>query len=125
MVSSLEPDMSLFRMHTPDSIQGTMDFLQRQESLGKDKFLELQTAMGSISSRVKPDGLLAHAAYGPPVIECVMFDWLHIYLVNGIFNVLTGCFLETFTTMAGSMMSLIASQMVSYGLLVCEVLLLR
>ena len=46
MVSSLEPDMSLFRMHTPDSIQGTMDFLQRQESLGKDKFLELQTAMG-------------------------------------------------------------------------------
>ena len=25
-----------------------------------------------------------------------MFDWLHIYLVNGIFNVLTGCFLGDF-----------------------------
>ena len=64
MVSSLETDMSLFRMHTPDSIQGTMDFLQRQERiLGKDKFLELQTAMGF---NFKPDGLLAHAAYGGP-----------------------------------------------------------
>ena len=91
MVPSLETDMSLFRMHTPDSIQGTMDFLQRQERiLGKDKFLELQTAMGF---NFKADGLLAHAAYGPPVIEAVMFDWLHIYLVNGIFNVLTGYFL--------------------------------
>ena len=114
MVPSLETDMSLFRMHTPhtpDSIRGTMDFLQRQKRiLNEDKVLELQAAMGF---NFNPDGLLAHAAYEPPVIECVMIDWFHIHLVKGVFNVLTRCFLETFTAMAGSMMTLIASQMVS------------
>ena len=90
VVPSLETDMSLFRMHTPDSIRGTMDFLQRQTRiLNEDKVLELQAAMGF---NFNPDGLLAHAAYEPPVIECVMIDWFHIHLVKGVFNVLTRCF---------------------------------
>ena len=35
----------------------------------------------------KPTGLLAYPAYGPPVIDCIMYDWFHIFL---IFQILTG-----------------------------------
>lgn len=92
-ISSLETNMQKFRQQTAASIQDTMSFLASQHGvLPKGEFEKLQTALGF---NFKPGGLLAHPAYGPPVIDCVMFDWFHIYLVNGIFNIITGFLLAT------------------------------
>ena len=91
LVSSLETNISKFRQHTPDSIGQTMRYLEEQAArLSKAEFDKLQTALGF---NFRPDGLLAHPAYGPPSIACVMYDWFHIYLVHGIFNIHTGLFL--------------------------------
>ncbi|CAE7430530.1 unnamed protein product [Symbiodinium sp. CCMP2592] len=90
-VSSLETDISRFRRQTKESIKAYMDYLAEQKPLQtKTKFEKLQTALGF---NFKPMGLLAHAAYGPKLIDCIMFDWTHVYLVSGLFNVLTGLFL--------------------------------
>ncbi|CAE7505416.1 unnamed protein product, partial [Symbiodinium sp. CCMP2592] len=90
-VSSLETDISRFRRQTKESIKAYMDYLAEQKPLQtKTKFEKLQTALGF---SFKPMGLLAHAAYGPKLIDCIMFDWMHVYLVSGLFNVLTGLFL--------------------------------
>ncbi|CAE7536265.1 unnamed protein product [Symbiodinium sp. CCMP2592] len=90
-VSSLETDISRFRRQTKESIKAYMDYLAEQKPLQtKTKFEKLQTALGF---NFKPMGLLAHAAYGPKLIDCIMFDWMHVYLVSGLFNVLTGLFL--------------------------------
>ena len=70
------------------SVQDAMSFWASQQGARpKAEVEKLQTALGF---NFKPEGLLAHLAYGPPVIDCVMFDWLHIYSVNGILNILTG-----------------------------------
>ena len=31
-------------------------------------------------------------AYGPKLIDCIMFAWMHVFLVNGLFHALTGLF---------------------------------
>ena len=68
-----------------------MNYLAEQQPLQtKARFQKQQTALGF---NFKPMGLLAHPAYGPKLIDCVMFDWMHVYLLNGLFNVLTGLFL--------------------------------
>ena len=54
--------------------------------MNKTSFDKLQTAFGF---NYKPTGLLAHPAYGPPIIECLMYDRFHVFLVNGIFQILT------------------------------------
>eukprot|EP00439_Symbiodinium_sp_Y106_P066201 s4862_g10.t1 len=65
-----------------------MAYMEEQKTrMNKTSFDKLQTAMGF---NYKPPGLLAHPAYGPPVIDCIMYDWFHIFLVNGIFQILTG-----------------------------------
>lgn len=90
-ISSLETDISRFRQQTQRSVKEYMDYLAQQQPLqSKARFEKLQTALGF---NFKPMGLLAHPAYGPKVIDCIMFDWMHVYLVNGLFNVLTGLFL--------------------------------
>ena len=91
-ISSVETDISRFRQQTQRSVKEYMDYLaQQQPLLSKARFEKLQTALGF---NFKPMGLLAHPAYGPKVIDCIMFDWMHVYLVNGLFNVLTGLFLR-------------------------------
>ncbi len=74
LVSSLETDISKFRRHTPASIRATMTYLEEQSTiLTTAKFDKLQSALGF---NYRPDGLLAHPAYGPPVIEAIMYDWM-------------------------------------------------
>ena len=77
-ISSLETDIARFRQHTPASIRDTMAYMEEQKTrMNKTSFDKLQTAMGF---NYKPPGLLAHPAYGPPVIDCIMYDWFHIFL---------------------------------------------
>ena len=91
LVSSLETDISKFRKHTPASIRATMTYLEEQSAnLTAAQFDKVQSALGF---NYRPDGLLAHPAYGPPIIDAVMYDWMHIYMVTGVFNLLTGFFL--------------------------------
>ena len=91
LVSSFETDISKFRQHTPESVRATMQhLLEQKEVLPKGHFEKLETSLGF---NYKPSGLLSHPAMGPDVISCLMYDFFHIYLVHGIFNVHTGMFL--------------------------------
>ena len=61
-----------------DNTHRPMAYMEEQKTrMNKTSFDKLQTAMGF---NYKPTGLLAHPAYGPPVIDCIMYDWFHIFL---------------------------------------------
>ena len=91
MVSSLETDISRFRRNTPESIRQSLRLLQDAATRHPQGYVErLQTALGL---NLRPDGLLAHPAFGPDVISTITFDWFHIYVVHGIANLHTGLLL--------------------------------
>ena len=91
MVSSLETDISRFRRNTPESIRQSLRLLQDAATRHPQGYVErLQTALGL---NLRPDGLLAHPAFGPDVMSTITFDWFHIYVVHGIANLHTGLLL--------------------------------
>ena len=99
MVSSLETDISRFRRNTPESIRQSLRLLQDAATRHPQGYVErLQTTLGL---NLRPDGLLAHPAFGPDVISTITFDWFHIYVVHGIANLHTGSCWGTCTTMVG------------------------
>ena len=77
-------DVSQFRLHTNDSVQKVVKYLEEQhEKMPTLQFSQLETQLGY---NWKPSGLLRNPTYGQVIPECVMFDWFHVFLVHGIAN---------------------------------------
>ena len=76
----LRSDASIFRGH---------DLLgRRKDSMSKKDFARLEQSMGL---NWNPHGVLAHESL--PVVGSLMYDWMHCYLVTGIFQIEMGLLL--------------------------------
>ncbi len=79
-------DTSKFLQHTDESILANAEFLQEKQPLmTKTKFEKLQTALGMNYS---PTGLILRGCMRP--ISTLMYDWFHIFLVHGLFQLVLG-----------------------------------
>jgi hypothetical protein len=83
-------DKSKFLQHTDESILANATFLQEQQPLmTKGRFEKLQTALGMNYS---PNGLILRRCVKP--ISTLMYDWFHIFLVHGLFQLVLGKMLD-------------------------------
>ena len=77
-------DVSQFRLHTNESVQKVVKYLEEQHGkLTSVQFAQLETQLGY---NWKPSGLLRNPTYGLVIPESIMFDWFHVFLVHGIAN---------------------------------------
>ena len=87
LVPSSELDFSKFRLHTDQSVRDILELLRLEEDGPNLK--KLQTSLGF---NLVKDGLILcrelQQVYKP--ISSLMFDWMHVYLVNGIWNLEVG-----------------------------------
>lgn len=94
LVSATCLDVSKFQQHSDNSLFETIDFLvSKRPTMLNTPFGKLEQSVG-ISLCI--DGILMcpelRAIVRP--ISCTMFDWMHCYLVNGIFNIECGFLLH-------------------------------
>lgn len=91
LVPSSELDLSKMRLHTDQSVIDILEMLSREE--GKPNFKQMQTNLGF---NLKKEGLILcqhlRAVYRP--ISTLMFDWMHIYVVSGVWNVEIGALMH-------------------------------
>ena len=85
---------SRFMLHTKETLQRTVQYLKDQKALlPKNKFAALETDLGL---NLCPQGVLCDPvcmeAMDPT--KALMFDWMHIYLVGGIFHLEINLLLE-------------------------------
>jgi hypothetical protein len=91
LVPTTDTDYTKFRLHTNESVHALLQKLREQQlTSSKAHFEEMQTRLGwNLCER----GLLMNARIGNRIINMIMFDWMHVYIVNGIFNVEVGLLL--------------------------------
>jgi hypothetical protein len=88
LVSSTETDVSKLVLHTPHSIAQIINMLlDKRPVLSNSAFGELETKLGF---NLKLSGMLLTERFGSRMINTIMFDWMHVYLVKGNFNVEAG-----------------------------------
>ena len=91
LVPSTCTDIHQFALHTAESVEATLAFLQEQESrLTKAAFARLQQSLGF---NHQPCSILLHPAAKGEFATRAMYDWLHVYFVHGIANAHSGLFL--------------------------------
>jgi hypothetical protein len=93
LVPSTETDVSKFALHADASIRDVVSLLRRSKLvLNIGQFNKLQQACGF---NWCPTGLLASAPLANIIkpISMTMWDWMHIYIVNGTFNLEVGLLL--------------------------------
>lgn len=91
LVPIFELDINKFESHTDTSLTDNMKHLQAQKPfLNKGQFEALETALGL---NFAPDGVLLCDNLEFK-LSWVSFDYQHVYLVNGIWNLETGLVLD-------------------------------
>lgn len=86
LVASTETDTRRFVLHTDSSIRNTVKSLRdKQATMSKSAFAKLEQAMGF---NLCPEGLLLCPKLEPMIapISMLMYDWMHTFVVNGIFQ---------------------------------------
>ena len=86
LVYHAETDAAKFLIHSRASLLQCVGYLQEQQSkLGANAFAELQTALGI---NYFENGLLRDAKLMAEVDVCkaLMYDWMHVFLVSGLFH---------------------------------------
>jgi len=77
-------DVEKFKRHTDETIIEVLKYLRAQRAvLGKGAFEELEKDLGW---KDEPHNMLLRAHPPMKPISILMYDWMHIYLVGGIFN---------------------------------------
>ena len=81
VVPSTCTNYARFKLHTNASTRELLRHLQEQEGrLSQARFRELEKVLGF---NFRPNGLLMDDVFGYAMPECIMFDWMHIYMVHG------------------------------------------
>ncbi|CAE7237715.1 unnamed protein product [Symbiodinium sp. CCMP2592] len=76
-------DSNLFVRRTDNQIFTAQALLaRRQPMLSKKDFALLESSMGL---NFNPSGVLAHKSM--PLVKCLMWDWMHCYVVSGLLHV--------------------------------------
>jgi hypothetical protein len=91
---STTTDISQFAMHTDQLIYDTVDMLQLEHGrLGSTAYKKLQRACGF---NLLPEGLLLCQELRPIMkpATMLMYDWMHVYVVQGAFNHESGLLLD-------------------------------
>ena len=94
-----ETNVNNFIVHTDASIVETVQYLHAEKSrMNKGTFNKEQQYLGF---NYVPEGILLdrHMNKLFPIISLVMFDWMHIYFVHGIFQLVVGLMLNRFATL--------------------------
>lgn len=99
-VELCETDVTKFIEHTDDSLRETVEYMDScKDTMRTGEFNDLQKALGI---NYAPFGVFWCAAllrwFFQP-IACLMYDWMHICLVNGIYNLEVGCLLKAMRPM--------------------------
>ena len=89
LVSATETDFSKFVIHTDESLRATVRMLETQKDLLRPKAFERLEQ--SVGINYRPDGLLCDPAFvSLTPITSTLYDWIHCYVVGGVFNVEVG-----------------------------------
>ena len=84
LVKSTELDVAKIQRHSDESILETLDFLREQRDLvNQEEFKKLQQYCGFNFS---PRGTLMCETLSIQPASCVMYDWMHTYVSNGLWN---------------------------------------
>ena len=90
LVSSTETDTSKFHLHSDDSIRATLNMLRiKKDTLSAGAFARLEQSVGM---NFRPDGvLMCNELRGiARPVSITQFDWMHVFVVNGIWNLECG-----------------------------------
>jgi hypothetical protein len=91
-VSILETDFKEFILHTDASVVESIDELARAKPrLKKGQFTEKERNLGF---NLSPHGLLMNARLRLKSVSTLMYDWMHVYLVDGIVTAEIGAFMD-------------------------------
>ena len=84
VVPSTCTNYARFKLRTNASTRELLRRLQEQEGrLSQARFRELEKAFGF---NFRPNGLLMDDVFGYAMPECIMFDWMHIYMGLATFS---------------------------------------
>jgi len=84
LVKSTELDVAKIQRHSDESILETLHFLREQRDLvNQEEFKKLQQYCGFNFS---PRGTLMCETLSIQPASCVMYDWMHTYVSNGLWN---------------------------------------
>ena len=84
LVKSTELDVAKIQRHSDESILETLHFLREQRDLvNQEEFKKLQQYCGFNFS---PRGTLMCETLSIQTASCVMYDWMHTYVSNGLWN---------------------------------------
>ena len=84
-------DWSKIALHSDESVQGVLDFLKTKKRVcSQTKFNQVQQLCGY---NLVDGGLLDSDIQVLPV-SMLMWDWMHVYLVNGLWNTELGLLVE-------------------------------
>ena len=85
-------DLSQSQPHTDDSIRDVLRFLAAERPRCSRAAFSLKEQL--VGFNHNPDGLLGSELLYIPVVSTLMYDWMHLYCVSGIWNVETGLLVE-------------------------------
>ena len=97
LISHTNHDFSKFLPATDDSIKSSINMLAaRKDMLNKGQFEKLEYSVGFNHN---PQGILASAWFpGHLSSSMVMFDWMHCFLVSGVYSLEVGLLLGVLST---------------------------
>jgi hypothetical protein len=88
LASIAEPDVKKFKPHTDDSIRATVQRLHDYKgTMGKTAFAKREQALGF---GWNPYSLILNATLAIGAASIVMYDWVHIYICDGLADVELG-----------------------------------
>ena len=97
LISSAETDFNEFELNTDTAVRNTVNELRvmhdgvKNKTLSKNKFAEMEKNVGF---NLRLDGWLMHARLSMRSVSLLMYDYMHVYLVDGIATHEIGCFLD-------------------------------
>ena len=92
MVSATCTDWSQIELHTDESIREVLNFLkEKKDTCNQSQFKKVQQLCGF---NWEPDGLLNCPELAIPPMSVLMYDWMHIFFVGGLWNVEMGLLVE-------------------------------
>lgn len=87
-------DKGKLELHSSESMVANAEYLRSQKALLSDRqFQDLEKSLGM---NFAPDGVMfcAKLTRTLDIAANVFFDWMHVYLVHGVYNVEVGCLLQ-------------------------------
>jgi hypothetical protein len=96
LVSIAEPDSKRFKPHTDDSIRATVQRLHDYRgTMNKTEFARREQALGF---GWNPYTLILNESLAIGVASMVMYDWVHVYICDGLADVELGVFMRKLRT---------------------------